>query len=116
MRPVMKENGAYTTTTTAAAMIFSYNFHSNFTPLSTIFIIFGMLLLLGPLIFCLAAAATTARDAITTGYPIRGIYGETLISAGNKFQLGFFSTMEESGYVASVGKNDLNTDFSETLW
>ncbi|KAL7185671.1 hypothetical protein ACSBR2_027595 [Camellia fascicularis] len=99
MRPVMKENGAYTTTTTAA-VIFSYNFHSNFTQPSTIFIIFGILLLLGPLIFCLAAAATTARDTITTGNPIRDIYGETLISAGNKFQLGFFSTMGESGYVA----------------
>ncbi|CAL5403546.1 unnamed protein product [Camellia sinensis] len=47
-------------------------------------------------------AATTAKDTITTGYPIRDIYGETLISAGNKFQLGFFSTMGESGYVAST--------------
>ncbi|XP_028075315.1 G-type lectin S-receptor-like serine/threonine-protein kinase At4g03230 [Camellia sinensis] len=99
MRPVMKDNGAYTTTTTAA-VIFSYNFHSNFTQPSTIFIIFGLLLLLGPLIFCLAAAATTARDTITTGNPIHDIYGETLISPGNKFQLGFFSTMGESGYVA----------------
>ncbi|KAL7185678.1 hypothetical protein ACSBR2_027602 [Camellia fascicularis] len=48
----------------------------------------------------LPTAATTARDTITTGNPIRDIYGETLISAGNKFQLGFFSTMGESGYVA----------------
>ncbi|KAI8007314.1 G-type lectin S-receptor-like serine/threonine-protein kinase [Camellia lanceoleosa] len=89
MRPVMKENGAYTTTTTtaAAAVIFSYNFHSTFTPPSSIFIIFGILLLLGPLIFCLAAAATTARDTITPGNPIRDNYSETLISAGSKFQL-----------------------------
>ncbi|THG11946.1 hypothetical protein TEA_007312 [Camellia sinensis var. sinensis] len=47
-----------------------------------------------------SSAATTARDTITTGNPIHDIYGETLISPGNKFQLGFFSTMGESGYVA----------------
>ncbi|KAI8008307.1 G-type lectin S-receptor-like serine/threonine-protein kinase [Camellia lanceoleosa] len=103
MCPVMKENGAYTTTAAAAAVIFSYNFHSNFTPPSTIFLIFGILLLLGPSIFCLAAAAITARDTITPGNPIRDIYNETLISAGKKFQLGFFSPMGESGYPRYIG-------------
>ncbi|GMP67023.1 hypothetical protein CsSME_00027151 [Camellia sinensis var. sinensis] len=102
MCPVKKENGAYTTAA-AAAVIFSYNFHSNFTPPSTIFIIFGILLLLGPSIFCLAAAAITARDTMTPGNPIRDIYNETLISVGKKFQLGFFSPMGESGYARYMG-------------
>ncbi|XP_028066279.1 G-type lectin S-receptor-like serine/threonine-protein kinase At4g03230 isoform X1 [Camellia sinensis] len=104
MCPVMKENGAYTTTAAAAAAVkSSYNFHSNFTPPSTIFIIFGILLLLGPSIFCLAAAAITARDTITPGNSIRDIYNETLISAGKKFQLGFFSPMGESGHPRYMG-------------
>ncbi|KAF5947362.1 hypothetical protein HYC85_013319 [Camellia sinensis] len=102
MRPVMKENGAYTTTTTtttttAAAVIFSYNFHSNFTPPSTIFIIFGIFLLLGPLIFCLAAAATTARDTITPGNPIRYIYRRNSHLSCPLFSTTGVFTIEEDG-------------------